>query len=119
MRRSLRDNLPTSTENDVPETERSIARAMMVESFGPRTAGWLLWGHRQQLHAVGAVDFVVPERPNPVLGEKLRWFFIAMDFLRRRPGWTVVISTRKKKRTFRVTWIGWGSWGSLRTAKSS
>lgn len=98
-----------------PATEREIARAAMVLSFGPRTAGWLVARHRRALHASGSVDFVVPARPSEVLAERLRWFFIAMDYLRgHRPGWRVDVSTSRGRRTFRVTWLSRGFWKRAR-----
>ena len=120
MRRSLLDNLPTTAaEDELPETDKGIARAAMVASFGPRTSAWLIRGHRRQLHAQGAVRFVVPERPNKVIAEKLRWFFIAMDFLRKRVGWDLEVTARKGKRTFYVRWLGWGHWGADRASRAS
>ena len=101
-----------------PPTDREIARRAMVLSFGPRTAGWILKQHRKQLHAKGVIDFTVPEKPNKVTAEKLRWFFIAMDYLRQRDEngerfrtqWDVEIFEARRIRTFRVRWLSWRSW---------
>lgn len=110
---------PPEPKIDRPATEKEIARAAMVSMFGPRTAGWLLFQHRKQLHLRGAIDFVVPAKPNKVMAEKLRWFFVAMDFLRRRDGWAVDIFAAKGKRTFRVRWLGWKLWGVQKAEKPS
>lgn len=91
-------------------TEKEMARNAMVTTYGAKCSAWLLAQHRRQLHTKGVVDFVIPERPNKVVSEKLRWFFIGMEFLRQRDGWAVDISTARGKRTFRVRWLSFHSW---------
>lgn len=109
---------PEPQELDEP-TAREIARAFFVENFGPRTAGWLIFKHRRQLHMRGVFDFKVPDRPTKEQAEKLRWFFTAMDFLKKRPGWTVDVITHRNVRSFRVRWLNWPHWGVQREIVSS
>jgi hypothetical protein len=109
--RSLAQAANDSGQDVEPVTERQIARKATVLAFGPRTAAWLINKHRKELHKTGTVDFVVPKAPKAKIAEKLRWFFIAMDYLRTsRSGWLVTIHTQNDNRVFRVRWTSWQTW---------
>jgi len=99
-----------SGTNTTPVTDAQVARKAMVESFGPRCAGWLLAKHRRELHKTGTIEFTAPLAPKAKIAERLKWFFIAMDYLRSRAGWVVSIHTQRDKRVFRVRWTSWKTW---------
>lgn len=112
MRKHILGVLPSSEEEVEEEfgglSETEIARRAMVLTFGPRTAAWLIMQHREQFHKTGTVDFVIPDKQNKVLSERLRWFFVAMEFLKKhRAGWEVAVRVNKKNRTYRVRWLNW------------
>jgi len=114
MRRRQLKHLAETLKKEEPDTrltdERSMARALIVQEYGPKTAAWLIFGHRKQFHQCGAHDFNVPLKPTKVIAEKLRWFWVAMDYLMTRDGWSVQVRTSNDTRTFRVKWHAWQFW---------
>ena len=84
-----------------------------VTNFGAQAASWLIWKHRRQLLARGAVDFKMPRStPTPP------WFRVAMETLKRKDKkWTVTYpgSLRDPQKTFRVTWLCWKNLRGLPT----
>ena len=109
MRRTILDRVVEATD---PEDATDVARELMVERFGPPTAAWLVMKHRRHFHARGAFDFVIPVKTTDEDAEKLRWFYIAVEFLRRRAGWSVEVFTHRGERRFRVRWLSWPHWGA-------
>lgn len=105
MRRHLRDRALEETE-EVSLDEQTLWR----EAFGPRTAAWLVFRHRRQLHKTGAVDFKIKgsiwQRLSKY-GEKLYWLSLAFETLMRRPGWSVQRLTHRGQFTFRLRWHNW------------
>lgn len=86
------------------------AHSLWRESFGPRTAAWLVRQHRRQLRRSGAVDFIVDAsdwdaESGP--GKELFWLSLAFETLERRRGWSVMKTTEGRRLRWRVTW--WGS----------
>ena len=76
-----------------------LARQLLVDTFGPQCAAWLVRKHRAQFHRAGALDVVVPKgvEPKP-------WFEIAVEFLRARKDWSVDVSTHRGERVYRFRW---------------
>lgn len=116
MRRHLLDR---AAEETAPEDPKEVARDLYVENFGPRTAGWLIFKYRRVFHKRGIMDFKIPSAAKLAampenVREGTRWFFIAMDFLKRRPGWGVEVISHRDERIFRVKWYSWPHWGVQR-----
>lgn len=111
MRKHIIEQVAGETEPDDPT---AVARELMVENFGPRTAAWLVMKHRKHFHMRGVFDFKIPAKPTTKQAEKLRWFFVAMEFLKRRAGWSVEVIAHRRIRRFRVRWLSWPHWGVQR-----
>lgn len=105
-----------------PQTPEAQARDLALESFGPRTAAWLVGipmargtyaqrarqrEMRRSLRRNGMVDLRLPETLPEHVRERLRWFFLAVEQLRRRSGWAVEVQTHRGWRTYRVRWLSW------------
>lgn len=86
---------------------KDVARAMMVDRFGPSCAGWLVFTHRRQIRKAGAFDVVVPHKDKGERYEVPMWFSLAVECLKRRDGWGVQVLTSRKERRFRVRWHRW------------
>jgi len=102
MRAAHRDKLLALA---APEPAENVARDAVVERHGPACAAWLVRKHKRLLHRRGAFDVVVPY----TVKELPFWFALAVDFLRRREGWSAEEVTGKKAhaRRFRIVWKGW------------
>lgn len=86
------------------------APSLVREAFGPKTAAWLVNRHRKQLHRTGAVDFVIKEtvwKRLSIPNGRLYWLFLALEYLKRRQGWSVVQSGHRGALKWRVRWHGW------------
>ena len=73
----------------------------VVERDGPRAAAWLVRGQRRKLRRDGQVVFKIP-----VEARTPPWFLVGLELLKRRAGWSVVVSERAGERTYRVEWLG-------------
>ncbi len=110
MRRHLRERAASvATEETKPESPEAAAFERAALAMGASPAAWLLWPYRRQLRTTGAVDFVMPDKLAPARVEQHRWFFLAMQHLRRRPLWSVEVGIKDGKRRYRVKWLG-GRW---------
>lgn len=95
-----------ANENDAHQQ----ALALMISNFGPRASAWLIKKHRRSIRERGAFRFEAWRK------QKIPdWFFYAIGFLRRRPGWDVVETSERKglMRVFIVKWKLRGSWRAL------
>ncbi len=89
----------------VPDRELDGVTQLHVNRDGTRAARYLVWKERARFHRTGEVDFVVPQEE-----QTPSWFRVAIEFLKRRKGWSVVTFKRggandgSKHRVYRVTW---------------
>jgi hypothetical protein len=76
-----------------------------VDVYGVGAAAWLVWSQRRRIRRHGACDFKIPRG-----AEVPPWFRIAVEYLRGRPDWSVVMAGRASapERTYRVRWHAWG-----------
>lgn len=97
-------------EAEPEESPLEGPEALVVNAFGPRTAAWLVYRHKRRFHLVGRVRFqektTVLKRFTPP-GKKLFWFAIAIESLRRRPGWSVTKTEHRGMTTYEVQWLNW------------
>lgn len=74
---------------------------VVVKRDGPRCAAWLVAAHRWSLRRDGVKIFKIE-----VGAQTPTWFLVAVEHLRRRPGWCVVVREARGERTYRVEWLG-------------
>lgn len=74
-----------------------------VRADGARAAAWLVWKHRAKLRRDGRVLFRIrADLDTPP------WFRVAVEALRRRQRWSVVVTTQAAERSYDVRWLEWG-----------
>jgi hypothetical protein len=73
----------------------------VVRRDGPRAAAWLVREHRRKIRRDGEVQFHID-----VNMRSPPWFLVAVEFLKRRVGWTVVVTEQQGRRSYRVAWLG-------------
>jgi len=104
--------------DDAPSAEDSaLARALLVDRFGPRCAAWLVgapWHkdggqqRRAKFHRRGQKDIVVPDVDRAGAPYELpMWFSLAVAFLQKRKGWGVDVIRHRGERRYRIKWMGW------------
>lgn len=93
-----RRNLPVTEQVTVSKLFDPEA---VVARDGPKCAAWLVRKHRRRIRREGAMPFTIDvnQRTPP-------WFLVAMQCLRRRAGWNVVVTELRGTRTYRVEWLG-------------
>jgi hypothetical protein len=84
----------------VIEEELSMRETEALRHDGHRAAAWLVRKHRRQLHRSGEMVFTIE------FGQATPpWFRIAVEYLKRREGWSAVITAQAGQRTYRVVWL--------------
>ena len=80
---------------------------LLQEKNGPACAAALVGSARcrRLLHQRGWFDATVR-----LDAEEPAWVAFAVEHLRRRKGWSVVVFTHRAKRVYRVTWTAWPHW---------
>jgi hypothetical protein len=92
----------------LPDREPDPVTMLHVRRDGCRAAAWLVRDRRAQFRRAGEVDFELPAG-----AEAPPWFRVAIEYLKRRPGWSVVVFRRggandgARSKTYRVTWMAW------------
>lgn len=115
MRRYQLTELASAHEREEPivtneDEAKRLGLALMIENFGPKSSAWLVKQHRRQLKTKGAFRFEAWRK------QKIPdWFFYAIGFLRKRPGWEVVETWERKGllRVFTLKWKLRGTWRAL------
>ena len=77
-----------------------------TRSHGAGAAAWLIFKYRRHIHRRGAVEFTLKQH------EKMpNWMQVALEALRKRPGWKVVPMglPSARKRAWVVRWTKWGA----------
>lgn len=85
----------------------------VVRRDGARCAAWLVRRDRVKFRRAGAVTYnIVVEARTPA------WFLVAMECLRRRGGWSVVVREQHGQRSYHVEWLGKLASGGRREVRS-
>ena len=87
------------------------ARRIALASTGAQGAAWLVRTHRRGLHRHGVVEFKLPhplpEKQSAEAERRVSIFLWAMEYLKQRRGWSVDVLTHRRRRVWRVRWLGW------------
>lgn len=91
-------------EDDIAEVmdEKDMAeqaRELMVLRFGRECASWLIGANWKKIHRMGGINFDMPTK-----AETPMWFALAMEWIKRRKGWSLAISRGRLKTVYRLRW---------------
>jgi hypothetical protein len=73
----------------------------VIKRDGPKASAWLVARYRRKLRREGEAQFHID-----VNARTPPWFMVAVEFLKRRVGWQVVVLEQAGRRTYRVVWLG-------------